>query len=333
MLLSKEFLEFNQKTHKYRESTLKNANKVLKRFLSLIKIESTSIDYKLFKDNEQKVKANLDMKNPTNTTLAIIKAINYLDINNDKSFESEKKNLTQYMKFRYKMSSSKWEDRFKTLEELQQILVNYGDQKKQVSLSKKLLAILYLYIPPLRPQDYTSLIISDIHLKNKNHINIITWEIYLFHFKTSENFIERVLSVPKFVQECIKRLIQKEDLKIGNFLLYNDNKNEMKPESVSIALGSIYGNKACPSFFRNLYVTEFYHYLEENIKDPLKILLEKNRLAYIMGHSTGVQKETYSKLERYKGIKYSSKSFMDKKFELYQEVLNNKKTTELFKLT
>lgn len=332
-MLSKEVLDHLHK--KYRDSSIKTMKSQLNSYIRKLNLplkENEEITFKIFKENKDIILANLNeiiTKTTSKTELSskvnVVKSICAIDIEGSNIFNEMIPKLKKSADILYKKTKSKWLDRYSPLEVLEK---EYYKKVNTMSiLSEKIIGLLYISLPPLRGQDYFTVIIGNIkdskQIENnikpiENIYNPITHEITLNNYKTSSSHGKKIILLPKIIYEELDKYHQMYSLTSGNYMLSNTQGNQYKEQNWNRILTKIFGISV--DILRNIYISEMLDYLSKTYggdKDSQTILYQK-RLAEFMGHTTATQSEVYSNLSL-SNIKFSDTKFLKSKFELFLE--------------
>lgn len=174
---------------------------------------------------------------------------------------------------------------------------------------KYLVASCYRYLPALRGQDFYDTRLSENDGYTGNVLNVNTWKMTIRLHKTSSYNGIKKINIPTQLQEIINNWILDKGLSYGDYLLGR----KYVRSSFTKIVNRTFGNSVGVNDLRRGYISEVLNYLREYT--PENILLRK-KMAYIVGHGLATQELIYGNHRQIKGLKYSSKTYMEGIIEL-----------------
>lgn len=184
---------------------------------------------------------------------------------------------------------------------------------------KLLIYYLYTLLPPLRSQDWYN---AKFYFKHGpgNHYSYQDKTLTIIDSKTSKKYGTKIIKLPKRITDYIEGYNQND----GENLIVNTRGNPYNAKSFTAMLYNIY--KSVPIYgkdtkisihlLRRTYISELLNH-EQNTEKQMKI---RKKLAKILGHSLSTQWSIYQNNDKIRGIKWSSKEYMDNIMKLFNEM-------------
>lgn len=179
-----------------------------------------------------------------------------------------------------------------TFDDLELSLTDEYDPSKDVPY---IILGFFIYLPPLRSQDYVNTRITSKGLKNNddkiNHINLEKSEMIINEYKTGKKYGQRKIHLPAPLVHILKEYKTKSKNKWLVPKLYGDGSEPMTNSAFTHFLNRVLGEKISTAELRRAYISQ------EVINKDMKGKERKN-VAKIMAHSTRTQGEIYSKYSK-----------------------------------
>ena len=206
----------------------------------------------------------------------------------------------------YKKPTKKEINLYKNLEEINNIHISYTTDN-YYNFIRYVISAFYVYLPPLRGQEFYTLKISDTEL-DTNYYNTKTNTININNYKTMDKYGPKQMNIDSELKDILTEWIDFNDIKNGDYLLTNSKKNKFTQYSFTKMLWRIFGKGFSVDMLRKVYIVEILRYLNG------KEILWRKRLSFIMGHSIITQEFIYSNFRQIDNINYSSNDYMNNVF-------------------
>lgn len=196
------------------------------------------------------------------------------------------------------------ENKLKELENAVQCFPSTGldklAKKKQALYRNYVMLSLYVYLPPLRPEDWlkSSVVklnkgvdVVDYAESNGNIIDMTSGKLVIAKYKTEKTHDTRVIDLPLKLLEIIRKYTELT----SKMYLFMTSTGKIVSSSGfnhywdSIEFGN--GRTVSPDFLRQLYISEKVH-------DGGMSYDNRKRVAYTMGHSLQTQEHIYTQYSK-----------------------------------
>ena len=185
------------------------------------------------------------------------------------------------------------------IEEVRDVFKKQGQKINPDKIDKLytqyIIAGLYSYIPPLRPQDYVNLKIDSSDL-SENSIDSKDWKLRIVEHKTAKKYGTKSINIPMVLRPILGKYIDllKKDNIEWLFPQEKDNKNHIDRARFSLLMGQLFksyglGDNVSPSILRKSYISEANQFMTGR---------QLKNLAKTMGHEPATQQVIYTVFNR-----------------------------------
>lgn len=315
----------NELSKKYKPNSIKTINTNIKRIfvnaLGAIKFDKSLLidridDIILYLDSIDKISVKSSMVHNIRSIIGR-ENMRYNDL--------VKKYKTEYKKKKeYEIPKGKRKDTYICLKDIRDISNKYRGSVKYSGYIKWVVSALYVYLPPLRGQDFYDTVVysfgDDVDLDNiclsvkKNFLDIGSWTLVIGYYKTSGLYGIRKLNIPEELKKILVGWFKFMGTGIGDWMLLNTDRKKFKQTAFTSLLWRIFGEGFSVDMLRRVYISEMVTYLN-NMDDKEYGLIWRKKLANIVGHSLSSQELIYSTF-KFSDVVKSPIKYMNKVFLL-----------------
>lgn len=209
--------------------------------------------------------------------------------------------------------------KFISLEEIGNMLEMY-DMRKHGNAIKKIVLGLYIYLPPLRGQDFYTAVVK--MGKGDNTLDVLDWNLRVADYKTAKKYGVRVLNIPRELRSLLRKWFEFRggiDAVIDQPLLINRNGDPYTQDAFTHLLWRIFGDNFSVDMLRRVYISEMVKWIIANL-DGKNVVKWRKRLAYLVGHSIESQEFIYSNHKLLDNIKMSNNEYMQVMFDVLRRI-------------